>query len=134
MEELFSFAHAMADETRWRVTQLIREEALCVCEVAEILNMPQSSVSSHLQVMRKAGLLAHERCEKWIYYRLRPEFGDVVRLLAERFDATPASNAKLASDAKRAVKRLAKREKTCCPGPKELANAASDSNQNPALK
>jgi len=121
MEALISFAQAIGDDTRWRILQLIRDEALCVCEVAEILNMPQSSVSSHLQVIRKAGMLDHERCEKWIYYRLMPEFRGVVMSLAERFDATAAVNAKLAGDAKRTVKRLAKREKTCCPGPKELA-------------
>ena len=123
MTDLIAFAQAMGDETRWRIVQLIRDQALCVCEVAEILQMPQSSVSSHLQVIRKAGMLAHERCEKWIYYRLLPEFRDVVIFMGNRFEASAATNTKLSGDAKRSIKRLAKRESTCCPGPRELVGS-----------
>jgi len=123
MRSLTQWFHALGDDTRWRMVQLIFTEALCVCEIAEILDMPQSSVSSHLQVLRKAGLLESERCEKWIYYRLGTAFQPVLGSLAEQFEATPGRDSVLAKDARRAAKRLAKRKETCCPGPKELANS-----------
>ncbi len=98
-------------------------EAMCVCELAEILDMPQSSVSSHLQVIRKAGLLDNERCEKWIYYRVAPGFLPLLSSLGDCFGALPERDSTLMRDAKRAKKRLARRAKTLCPGPKALATA-----------
>src|SRR3954465_1554185 len=109
MQSLTRMFHALGDDTRWRIVQLVFHEALCVCEIAEILDMPQSSVSSHLQVIRKAGLLNSERCEKWIYYRLSKEIQPLIRKMAEHWGATAASDATLAKDARRAVKRLARR-------------------------
>ena len=125
MDALVKTFHALGDETRWRILQLVFNEALCVCEIAEILDMPQSSVSSHLQVIRRAGLLDSERCEKWIYYRLADSFRSLLRQCGENFGATPAFNTILSKDARRAVKRLARRADTCCPGPKELAHTST---------
>jgi len=122
MDALVNVFHALGDATRWRIVQLVFEDALCVCELAEILKMPQSSVSSHLQVIRRAGLLDSERCEKWNYYRLAKRFKPWLVKFAQEWEATPASDATLAKDAQRAVKRLARREETCCPGPKQLSS------------
>jgi len=124
MDGITQFFHALGDETRWRIMQLVLQQALCVCEIAEILDMPQSSVSSHLQVIRKAGLLDSERCEKWIYYRVAKKYLPVLHAVSVHFGADSATDTVLIRDAKRAVKRLARREETCCPGPKELASVA----------
>ena len=123
MHDLVTFSHALADETRWRIVQLISDEALCVCELADILNMPQSSVSSHVQVIRKAGMLESERCEKWIYYRIAPGFQPLLGAIAKKFSSSAETNATLARDARRKAKRLLVREKSCCPGPRALAGA-----------
>src|SRR5690349_19701184 len=109
MQDLLRFTRALADATRWRILQLVHGRALCVCELAEILDLPQSSVSSHLQVIRRAGLLDSERCEKWIYYRTAPEFESLLSSLGRRFKASPADHPPLARDATRARKRLARR-------------------------
>ena len=120
MQPIVPFAQALADETRWRIVQLLFDEPMCVCELADILQMPQSSVSSHLQVIKKGGLLDSERCEKWIYYRVAPRYRHLLRHLAEFFDLSPAGNTTLKADARRAVKRLAARDSGCCPLPKAL--------------
>lgn len=122
MLQAVQFAHALADETRWRIIQLINDEALCVCELADILKMPQSSVSSHLQVIRKAGLLANERCEKWIYYRVEASFRPLITSISKQFSASPTSDATLAKDARLAIKRLTQRDESCCPGPRKIAS------------
>jgi ArsR family transcriptional regulator len=120
MNHLVSFAHALSDATRLRIVRLVTDEALCVCELADILQMPQSSVSSHIQVMRKAGLLASERCEKWVYYKLEGKFRSLMATLGKFFSVDTPSESILKSDAVRARLRLAKREESCCPGPKTL--------------
>lgn len=116
-KNLIVFARALADPTRWRIVRLVKDQALCVCELAEILEMPQSSVSSHVQVIRKAGLLESEKCEKWTYFRIAPEYRKLIGTLEKFFES---DDAVLKSDAARTVARLAIRETSCCPGPKSL--------------
>jgi ArsR family transcriptional regulator len=52
-----SFFRALGDETRWRIVRLVMYRALCDCELADILGMPQSSVSSHVQIILKSWML-----------------------------------------------------------------------------
>ena len=46
---------------------------VCACELVEPLGLSQPTVSHHLKVMYKAGLLEKERRGTWIYYRILPE-------------------------------------------------------------
>lgn len=120
MKNIVLFARAFADETRWRIIQLISNEPMCVCELADILDMPQSSVSSHVQVIKKAGILESERCEKWIYYRVARNYRTLFTTIGGFFEISPASHAVLKADAKKALQRLTERDESCCPLPKEL--------------
>lgn len=118
MEKIVTFSRALADSTRWRIARLVMADALCVCELADILRMPQSSVSSHVQIIRKAGLIESEKCGKWTYFRITPPYRKLIRTL-EKFFNQPDQGS-LRRDAVRSVARLAKRESSCCPGPKSL--------------
>lgn len=120
-KNLVLFSRALADATRWRIIRLVLDEALCVCELADILEMPQSSVSSHVQVIRKAGLLESEKAEKWTYFRIDRRFRALIGTLDDFF--SDSGEAVLQSDASRSIQRLAKRENSCCPGPKSLKSA-----------
>lgn len=46
---------------------------VCACELAKPLGLSQPTVSHHLKVMYKGGLLERERRGTWIYYRILPE-------------------------------------------------------------
>jgi ArsR family transcriptional regulator len=121
MTNSVTFFRAVADETRWRIVRLVMERAWCVCELADILGMPQSSVSSHVQIIRKAGLLESETCGKWTYFRVAREHLPVMRTLMKHF-ADPES---CAQDQEKADQRLRIRESSCCPGPVKLAKPRS---------
>jgi len=123
MSDVVTFVKALADTTRWRIVCLLRGEALCVCELAAILEMPQSSVSSHLQVLHRAGLFESEKCGKWTYYRVRSSYGEVLAMLERSFPEV--EEGMLERDAERAAERLAEREGSCCPGPVKLAGGGS---------
>jgi ArsR family transcriptional regulator len=62
---------ACADATRLRVLVLLAERELCVCELVDILEMPQGKISRHLTVLRRAGLVADRRDGTWINYSLQ---------------------------------------------------------------
>ena len=115
--KLVSFSRALADATRWRIVRLVMNDALCVCELADILEMPQSSVSSHVQIIRKAGLLEGETFGKWTYFRIERGHRKLITGMVKFFAADDTT---LQADATRALARLARREESCCPGPRTL--------------
>ncbi len=117
MSDVVTFFRAVADETRWRIVRLVMDRALCVCELADILGMPQSSVSSHVQIIRKAALLESETCGKWTYFRIERGQLPLLKAILKQF---PYAENHVA-DAEKAEARLARRETSCCPGPVKLA-------------
>lgn len=121
-----SFFRALGDETRWRIVRLVADRALCVCELADILGMPQSSVSSHVQIIRKAGLLDSERCGKWTYFRIHAKH---LALLTHLIETLP-NDTNHKTDLKKAKARLKHRESSCCPGPVKLAEQTSCNSTN----
>lgn len=67
LETLFK---AFADPTRLRILSLLAAGELCVCDIVEILDVPQPTVSRHLAALRTAGLVAVTRDWKFAHYRL----------------------------------------------------------------
>lgn len=67
MESLFL---ALADKTRLRMLNLMREEEICVFLFTEILNESQPKISRHLAYLRNAGVVETRREGKLIYYRI----------------------------------------------------------------
>lgn len=62
--------HALADETRLRIVDLLRDGERCVCDLQDWLGTSQSALSFHLKTMKDAGLLIDRRQGRWVYYRL----------------------------------------------------------------
>lgn len=62
---------AFADETRLRILSLLASRAeLCVCDIRDVLGLPQSKVSRHLAYLRGAGLVTVRRDGVWKHYAL----------------------------------------------------------------
>ncbi len=116
--DMVTFSRALADPTRWRIVRLVMDEALCVCELADILEMPQSTVSSHVQIIRKAGLLESEKREKWTYFRIAAGHLKLLRTMERHLGGGDDEEER--GDAERSARRLAEREGSCCPGPVRL--------------
>ena len=71
---------ALGDPVRLRLFRLLSlQDELCVCHLTEALDLPQSTISRHLGVLRNAGLVETRRDGKWMHYRLS---GDLARALA----------------------------------------------------
>ena len=65
----------LADEHRLAIVALLTRSELCVCHLVDILGLPQSTVSHHVGILRRAGLLRDRRAEqdgRWTYYSLDP--------------------------------------------------------------
>jgi len=63
---------ALADEIRIRILRLMVDsgEEVCLCELVDCLQEPQTKLSRHLKVLRQAGLLSAEKEGRWVYHDL----------------------------------------------------------------
>ncbi|HEU4786456.1 MAG TPA: metalloregulator ArsR/SmtB family transcription factor, partial [Gemmatimonadaceae bacterium] len=53
--------HALSDETRLGVLEMLRDGERCVCELQEELDAAQSRLSFHLRVLKDSGLVTDRR-------------------------------------------------------------------------
>ena len=70
MRELLRALKAAGDESRLRILNMLRLRPLCVCEIADVLGLAQSTVSRHLKMLEDAGLLERSKDGQWVEYRL----------------------------------------------------------------
>lgn len=61
---------ALSDRTRLRILNLLQDGELCVCDLVDVLDAPQPTISRHLAYLRKAGLVIARKDGLWSYYRL----------------------------------------------------------------
>ncbi|TQM09908.1 ArsR/SmtB family transcription factor [Pseudonocardia kunmingensis] len=67
---------ALSDPLRIELVAMARsapDGAVCFCDIAARIDMPQSSLSHHMRVLVDAGILHRERRGTWSWYRLRDE-------------------------------------------------------------
>ena len=62
---------ALAHPSRLAIIERLETGEACVCELQEIVKSDMSTVSKHLSLMKKAGLLDERKEGLWVYYRLR---------------------------------------------------------------
>ena len=65
--------HALSDETRLRILELLRSGERCVCDLSDAIGAQQSRLSFHLRTLKEAGLVSDRRQGRWIYYGLTVE-------------------------------------------------------------
>ncbi|MFA6001247.1 MAG: metalloregulator ArsR/SmtB family transcription factor [Thermoleophilia bacterium] len=61
---------AAGDPARARILKLLEGRELCVSQLMEILDLSQSTVSGHLSVLKKAGLLKRRKSGRLAYSSL----------------------------------------------------------------
>nr|QEO75050.1 hypothetical protein [uncultured bacterium] len=68
-----SLFKALGDPIRVELVSLVRRtegQEACFCDLADQFDMPQSSLSHHLKILVKAGVLQRERRGTWSWYRI----------------------------------------------------------------
>src|SRR5258705_8067710 len=61
---------ALADETRLRIIDRLRDGEECVCNLTGPLGMRQSLLSFHLRTLKDAGIVRDRKEGRWVYYSL----------------------------------------------------------------
>lgn len=70
-EQLAATLKALSDPIRLKLVNLVaRSGECCACDLPELLGRSQPTVSHHLSILTKAGILDREQRGKWAWFRL----------------------------------------------------------------
>jgi ArsR family transcriptional regulator len=76
---------ALADPTRLRLLSHIAAqgcESVCACDLLDVVDISQPTISHHLKKLVDAGLLTRQQRDKWAHYSVVHEtFKDLRRFL-----------------------------------------------------
>jgi ArsR family transcriptional regulator len=73
---------AVAEPTRLRILNCLAAAPLFISDLQAILQLPEPTVSRHLQVLRRVRLVRDTPIAEFMLYRLRRETGPAGRLLS----------------------------------------------------
>lgn len=87
LADMETFFTALADKTRLRLLNLMRNEEVCVCFFTEVLGESQPKISRHLAYLRNAGIVEARRDGKWMHYSIsKPVDEGGRRVLGDLFE------------------------------------------------
>ncbi len=82
MAEMFK---AFSDPTRLMILKLLSEnESMCVCNIIEELKKPQPTISHHLNILKKSGIIKARKEGTWNHYFIvDSKVGDIITMMAQ---------------------------------------------------
>lgn len=95
-QTLSRIGKALGDPTRVRLLSLIARSAggeACVCDLTAPVGLSQPTVTHHLQLLGRAGLVSREQRGRWAYFRLVPGALDAAQAALNQLVADSAEPA-----------------------------------------
>ncbi len=95
----------VAEPTRLRILNCLAAAPLFVSDLQAVLDLPQPTVSRHLQVLRRVEVVRDTPIAQFVLYRLRRDPGAQGRLLSAILDAVVHDDAAMRAERDRATER-----------------------------
>ena len=70
LRDLADFFKVFGDTTRIRILCTLFQTEMCVCDLAQTLDMTQSAISHQLRILKQMKLVANRREGKTVFYSL----------------------------------------------------------------
>jgi ArsR family transcriptional regulator len=71
MQKILETLKALADGNRLRAFAVLRaRDELCVCQITEMLGLSMATVSRHMNILHRAGLVHSRKDGRWVFYCL----------------------------------------------------------------
>ena len=67
-DDCVEFCKALADETRQRILEMLLERELCVGDIVDAFHISQPTISHHLDVLKRFGLVTSRKEGKQVFY------------------------------------------------------------------
>lgn len=121
MNDVVLLGKALSDPTRVRILYALLQSDLCVCEMVDALEMGQSTLSSHLQTIRQAGVVETSRRHKMVSYSLTAEARPLIETIIDSNRSALEADRRIARDQVRVQERIQLRKNDVCVlGPGQL--------------
>ena len=141
MQTMVSVMKALSDRNRFRVVAALQKHAeLCACQITELLQVTGATVSRHMGILVRAGLVESRKEGRWTYFRLKttPPSGSGPILKWLREGAKQSSQG--ARDCRALIQILSldkedlcrrQRGEACCPHPgRAISNISVQSKES----
>ena len=69
-DKVGTFFKVVGDDTRLRILYALDNNEMCVCDIANLLNMTKSSISHQLKILKDHGLVKSRKSGKEVFYML----------------------------------------------------------------
>ncbi len=70
MKRFTEVMKALSDPNRVKIVKILQHRSMCVCELREALQVSQPTVSKHLKILERAGLVDYKKDGLWVDYFL----------------------------------------------------------------
>ncbi len=102
MQPFLDITKALSDETRVRALAALREGELCLCHIIGLLELAPSTVSKHMDLLVRAGLVDRRKAGRWAHFHLADRNASATARHALRWVLEAlADNAAIAKDVQR---------------------------------
>lgn len=65
--------HALSDKTRVKILKLLKSKEQCVNDICKNFDMTQPSISHHLDILKRAGLVQNNKRGREVYYSFKKD-------------------------------------------------------------
>lgn len=78
---------ALSDETRLKIIDMLSCGEMCACDILELVNIGQSTLSYHMKILVDSGLVIGVKDGSWMRYSIEKEKSkELILFLSEVFE------------------------------------------------
>jgi ArsR family transcriptional regulator len=104
--ELNSLFKLLSDDTRIRVTYLLYQEELCVCQLSGITGIAQPKISKAISKLKSLNLVCDRREDKFVFYKLK-ESNPLLSTILSSIQESVSEHPQLENDQKELINKEA---------------------------
>ena len=77
---------ALSEEPRVRILHLLHvKNEMCISDLEFVLGFTQAKTSRHLSYLKNSGIVNSRKVDQWVFYSIKEEVTDMVKLMMEYF-------------------------------------------------
>jgi ArsR family transcriptional regulator len=78
---------ALSEEPRVRILHMLfLKKEMCISDLEIVLGFTQAKTSRHLAYLKNSGIVNARKADQWVFYSIKEEVTDLVKLLMEYFN------------------------------------------------
>lgn len=114
MEHLAQSFKGLSEPIRLRAIRLLAHGELCICDLMNGLDRPQSTMSRHMSFLKNSGWVTSQRKGQWVYYSLASPSSELQAMVLQILENNLPAMAEAEQDYVRLMNFLETKPKDAC--------------------